>query len=71
MKRNLKKFLITCSLIFIIGLLAHSQPPPPRHGENDDQRPAPIGNGLAILIGLGAIYGAKKIYDARKRLNDN
>ena len=29
---------------------------------------APIGSGLIILMALGAGYGTKKIYDARKRV---
>jgi len=29
---------------------------------------APIGSGLVILLALGAGYGSKKVYDARKKL---
>ncbi|MCF8304688.1 MAG: hypothetical protein K9I94_15540 [Bacteroidales bacterium] len=44
-------------------------PPPPDHGTtgNTSGTTAPIGGGLFILMGLGAAYGAKKLYDARKK----
>jgi hypothetical protein len=29
---------------------------------------APVGSGLVILLALGAGYGSKKVYDARKKL---
>ena len=40
-------------------------PPPPGHGQTGNQTGgnAPIGGGLFILIGLGAVYGGKKLYD--------
>lgn len=43
-------------------------PPPPDHGETGNQNGgnAPVGSGLLILLGLGAAYGGKKIYDVRK-----
>ena len=43
-------------------------PPPPEHGEsgNVPGGGAPIGNGLAILLSLGAGYGIKKFIDYRK-----
>lgn len=31
---------------------------------------APIGGGLFILLGLGAAYGGKKIWDYRKKLEE-
>ena len=46
-------------------------PPPDSHGQNGNQptgNGAPIGSGIIILLSLGAGYGAKKIYDARKKL---
>jgi len=44
-------------------------PPPPGHGEtgNVPGGGAPIGGGLFILLGLGAAYGGKKIYDYKKK----
>ena len=43
-------------------------PPPPGHGSTGNQQGgnAPIGSGLFILIGLGAAYGGKKIYDLKQ-----
>jgi hypothetical protein len=42
--------------------------PPGEHGQTGDQAggSAPIGGGLFILLGLGAAYGGKKLYDYRK-----
>ena len=44
--------------------------PPGEHGASQDQSGggAPIGGGLFILLGLGAAYGSKKLYDNRKSL---
>ncbi len=44
-------------------------PPPPAHDETGNQpgSNAPITGGLFILLGLGAAYGGKKIYDLRKK----
>ena len=63
-------------LVMIITLSAFSTdtfaqvppPPPPGHGSTGNQTGgnAPIGGGLFILIGLGAAYGGKKLYDKRK-----
>ncbi len=43
-------------------------PPPPGHGQTGNQTGgnAPIGGGLFILLGLGAAYGGKKLYNLRK-----
>ncbi len=44
--------------------------PPGQHGQTGNQPPgggAAIGGGVAILLMLGAGYGAKKWYDYRKR----
>ncbi len=70
----MKKILITT--LFLFGLLLGSQqlisqppPPPENHGEEGNQNAgngAPIGGGLFILLGLGAAYGAKKVYDIQK-----
>jgi len=66
---------ITLTILVIIGLTFSADifaqvppPPPPGHGETGNQTGgnAPIGGGLFILIGLGAAYGSKKLYDLRK-----
>lgn len=70
----IKKASIT--LIIIFGLtvsfnsFAQDSPPEPpsSHGEDTNQEGgrAPIGGGLFILLGLGAIYGGRKLYQNRK-----
>ncbi len=67
----MKKFLIIFSLAF--GLMFWSNNtfaqafPPPHHGSTGDQGSgAPIGTGVVILLGLGAAYGGKKLYDGGK-----
>jgi len=70
----MKKFIATLAIVATLAVtgMVHAQaPPPPGHGQSGDQRPgggAPIAGGLGILLALGAAYGAKKVYDARKDL---
>lgn len=72
--KNLIKTLSIALLIAGATLIATNvkaadpPPPPPGHGEtgNVPGGGAPIGSGLAILLSLGAGYGAKKFYDYRK-----
>ncbi len=69
MKPKISKILTTLALALTLSLGAIAQPPPPdNHGEDTNQPAAPIGSGLLILLALGAAYGAKKLYDARKRM---
>ncbi|HDO06108.1 MAG TPA: hypothetical protein ENG85_00325 [Bacteroidetes bacterium] len=68
MKKYIILFVLMFSLLFSTnGTLAQSNPPAD-HGisENQSGGGAPIGGGLFILLGLGAAYGGKKIYDHRK-----
>ena len=72
MKPIFKKTLLAIlpSLFLFSAAIAQPPAPPRQHGEEDDQSPfqeAPIGGGLAILLAMGAIYGAKKVYDAQKQ----
>ena len=74
MKTKLKTLTITLLIVgaTLITLNAKADappPPPPEHGEtgNVPGGGAPIGGGLFILLGLGACYSPKKIYDLRKR----
>jgi hypothetical protein len=70
--KNLKFIIpVTLLLFFSIEAMAQDVPPNPpgTHGTDGDKAPgggAPIGSGIAILIGLGAAYGGKKIYDLNK-----
>ena len=64
-------------LIVVFGLFAvagYTQPPPPPGGSSGSSNgqgnkiggSGPVGSGLFILLGLGAAYGGKKIYNLRK-----
>ncbi len=73
----MKKYITSLILALIISLFSFSAfagtnpPDPPGHGQTGDQPAggsAPIGGGLFILLGLGAVYGGKKIFDFRKSL---
>ena len=58
-------FAVMITIVF--SLSAVGQPPPPDQGQENDQQPAaPIGGGIVILLAMGAAYGAKKVYTARK-----
>jgi len=70
MKRFLLKSAALCFFLAFSVWNATGQPPPPGHGEDEDQ-PAPVGGGLTILLAMGAAYGAKKVYDARKKLRND
>lgn len=66
--------ILTATLISTLWFTAlPAQAPPPPNGGSDPGggntpvgNGAPIGSSLFILLGLGAAYGGKKIYDLRK-----
>ncbi|MFZ4400639.1 MAG: PID-CTERM protein-sorting domain-containing protein [Bacteroidales bacterium] len=66
----MKKIFLT-ALIIISTNCIFSQPLPPDypHGQatNDQPAAAPIDGGLSILLVLGAIFGARKIYILKKK----
>ena len=75
----MKKYILLVGLAFALTVCADSTygqgqsvpPPPTDHGVTGDQvagGSAPIGGGLFILLGLGAAYAGKKLYDHRKIL---
>lgn len=79
MKNTIYSLLRNALIIAIITLsyqsFAQSPPPPPGGASGDENSDgnrngggggAPIGGGLFILLGLGAVYGGKKVYDLRK-----
>ena len=71
MKSILKKTLLAALPVLFMFSAAIAKPPPPGdHGGDEDVQPAPIGSGLALLLGMGAVYGAKKVYDARKKIRE-
>jgi|GEM_PF-3194008 UDP-N-acetylmuramyl pentapeptide phosphotransferase/UDP-N-acetylglucosamine-1-phosphate transferase len=52
------------SLVFLLPMGVNADPPgmPGNHGSSGNQIPgggAPLGSGVAILIGLGLAYGSK------------
>lgn len=70
MKKILTATLITLGLLLTCTTLISQPPPPPAdHGVAGNQNAdngAPIGGGLFILLGLGAVYGGKKLFDLQK-----
>lgn len=77
MKAFIKILLIPVfMLIFSLALFSQSVPPPPPpggHGGGGNQPPgggAPIGAGVGMLLLMAAGYGAMKVYDARKKLEE-
>jgi len=68
--------LIITGLFLVVPVIiasASAPPPPPPPGGPGSDTPigggaAQIGSGIVLLISMGAAYGAKKIYDSRKRL---
>ena len=65
----LKSLFVFVFTLMVYGLMA--QPlPPEEHGLDGDVPgggSAPIGSGIFILMGLGALYGGKKVYDLKKK----
>jgi len=78
MKKAILNLIIVGILIIVPVILATaSAPPPPPDpigGPGTGHEPigglAPIGSGIVMLISMGAAYGAKKIFNARKRLEE-
>ena len=71
MNRYIKYTFLTFIFALMLNVGAIAQPPlPPGHGGGDDVEPAPIGSGIAVLLMLAGGYGAKKVYDARKKLSE-
>lgn len=72
-KNNILSFFLVLTLFFMASVsFAQTQaPPPPGHGSTDPTVPggsAPIGEGIIMLVALGAAYGAKKVYSMRRKL---
>lgn len=74
MKTNIAKVLISVFFFLMsLGVMAQMPPhPPSSHGQTGNQAPgtgggAPVGSGLVLLIGLSAVYGAKKAYSAQQK----
>jgi len=66
----LKSLFVFVFTLMVCGLIAQPLPPEDGHGLEGDQSgggSAPIGSGIFILMGLGALYGGKKVYDIKKK----
>lgn len=65
----LKLLFVFAFALMVCGLMAQPLPPEDGHGLEGDQPGggAPIGSGIFILMGLGALYGGKKVYDLKKK----
>jgi len=63
--------MLICAPVFTFNIFA-DQPPDPGGGPGTGDDPvgggSPIGGGLVVMIALGAAYGSKKVFDARKKL---
>ena len=75
MKKAIRIVLLTVFFItFTVALNnVFSQPMPGEDPSGSGTNPpvggyAPVGSGLVILLALGAGYGSRKVYQARKKL---
>jgi hypothetical protein len=59
-KTNKMKKLVTTLCLLTIVVVAFAQPGNPNN-------PVPLDGGISLLIAAGAAFGAKKIYDIKKR----
>jgi hypothetical protein len=73
MKKNILIISLILTFMFWVNntYADDTAPPPPSgHGSTTNEASgggAPIGGGLFILLGLGAAYGGKKVYDMKKQ----
>ncbi|MEJ5302015.1 MAG: hypothetical protein HPY80_05800 [Bacteroidales bacterium] len=76
MKSIIKKVLVI-AILACLPIFTFAQPQPPNNspgggapgsGNTPVGGSAPIGSGIALLISLAAMYGSKKVFDARKKL---
>ncbi len=65
------KRILICTVLCLGFLGVFSQPHPPyndRRGGDEDFKPAPVGNGLVILLAASAAFAAKKVYNTTRKL---
>ena len=78
MKKAILNLIISGLFVIVPVIIASASappPPPPGGPGGSGATPiggggAPIGSGIVLLISMGAAYGAKKVYNARKRLEE-
>ncbi|MCD4791371.1 MAG: hypothetical protein K8R37_15360 [Bacteroidales bacterium] len=72
--KSIKKIITAAIFFFVIGTLSAQSPPHPNGGNAPGSGNTPvgggaaIGGGLIIMLALGIGYGARKIYDARRKV---
>ena len=72
MKKNTINYIFIFAFFLSLSASSIAQPPPPPNsGESNKEGNAlgggaPIGGGLFILLGLGAAYGGRKLYQLKK-----
>ncbi|GAB6278872.1 MAG: hypothetical protein STSR0006_08710 [Lentimicrobium sp.] len=72
MMKKGRLIILLSVLLMLGGLNGFSQDPPPppaNHGQTTDQQSggsAPLGSGIALLLAMGAAYGARKVYTFSK-----
>jgi len=63
-----KKAIILTGVFLAITYFVHSAPPPPANDPPCWPPPCiPIDGGITMLMAAGAAYGAKKLYNSRKK----
>ena len=78
MKNRFRILAISLTLGLFIGIsavtIAQPPAPPADHGQGGNASPgggtAPVGSGLVVLLSMGAAYGAKKLFHARRKLEE-
>jgi hypothetical protein len=72
MKKAIQILAVVIVVMLPMILAAQPQPWDPGVGGGEGANPvgAPIGGGLLIMLSLAIGYGAKKIYNARKKVLD-
>lgn len=72
MRKKLQFIISLCALFLILNfatpVVAQDPPPPPTHGEtgNVPGGGAPVGEGLVILVALGAAYSWKRFKSVKE-----
>lgn len=73
-KMNLRVSYFTLFFLALIAVSYAAVPPPPPPGNGPPCWPPPcipIDGGITLLMAAGAAFGAKKIYDSRKKIESN
>ncbi|NOU46319.1 MAG: hypothetical protein HOO86_04565 [Bacteroidales bacterium] len=75
MKKILIKFAVVTAIFMASSTFVVAQGPPDPPGDPSIGGPpvggsAPIGSGIGIMLMLAGGYGARKVYDIRKKLGD-